>query len=255
MLVGLALIGLASPAWAQGPGGSRPETESFLRWAIRASGLLGAVILGLSFYLIALVIQMALEFRRSVAIPERLVRMLTDMLAQKHYTEAFNYVAADESFLGRMVAAGVRKLPSGFPAAQRAMELANEDITMNMEHRTTYLATVGSLGPMLGLLGTVYGMIQSFQAIATTGAAPDASRLASGIGTALFATLLGIAVAVPAIASYAFFRNRIARLSLDVEMAAEPLLEQFAPGVRTPHPLATMGQGGGPLRTALPTKD
>lgn len=252
MAVGLLPLVLATPAWAQGGGaGQGGETETFLWWAVRASGPIGAVILAMSFYLIALVIQLALELRRSVAVPERLVRMVGEMLAQKRYTEAFNYVSADDSFLGRMVAAGVRKLPSGFPAAQRAMETVNEDITMDLEHRATYLATVGSLGPMIGLLGTVYGMILSFQAMATTGATPDASRLAAGIGTALFATLLGIAVAVPAIASYAYFRNRIARLSLDVEMAAEPLLEQFAPGVRTPHPLATMGG----QRSALPTKE
>ena len=65
-----------------------------------------------------------------------------------------------------MLAAGVRKLPAGLDQAHRAMELANEDVTMKMEHRTTYLATVGTLGPMIGLVGTVYGMIQAFRVIA-----------------------------------------------------------------------------------------
>lgn len=252
-VVALLVFALGAPAWAQ-DGASRVETESFLRWAFRASGPIGAVILAMSFYLVALVIQMTLEYRKSVAVPERMIRALADLLAQKRYTEAFNRLAAEEpSFLARVLSAGVRKLPSGFPAAQRAMELVNEDVTMEMEHRTTYLATVGTLGPMIGLVGTVYGMILSFQAMATAGATPDASRLAVGIGTALFATLEGIAISIPAIACYAWFRNRIARLSLEVEMAAEALLEQFAPGVRTPHPLATMGQVG-PLRTALPSK-
>ena len=107
---------------------------------------------------------------------------------------------------------------------------------MEMEHRTTYLATVGTLGPMIGLVGTVYGMILSFQVIATAGSSPQASQLAAGISTALFATLEGIALAIPAISFYALFRNRIARLSLEVEVAAESLLEQFVPGVRAPHP-------------------
>ena len=116
------------------------------------------------------------------------------------------------------------------------MEMVNDDITMEMEHRTTYLATVGTLGPMIGLVGTVYGMILSFRVMATAGASPQASHLAAGISTALFATLEGIALVVPAIAFYAFFRNRIARLSLEVEIAAESLLEQFAPGVRAAAP-------------------
>ena len=100
---------------------------------------------------------------------------------------------------------------------------------MEMEHRTTYLATVGTLGPMIGLVGTVYGMIMAFRVIAVEGSTPQANQLAAGISTALYATLEGIAISIPAIFFYALFRNRIARLSLEVGMTAEPLLEQFAP--------------------------
>ena len=170
--------------------------------------------------------------------PRDLVREVSDLLGQKQYTEAYQRLAADRSFLARVLAAGVRKLPSGLAHAQRAMEMANDDVTMEMEHRTTYLATVGTLGPMIGLVGTVYGMILSFRVIATAGASPQASQLAAGISTALFATLEGIAISIPAIYFYALFRNRIARLSLEVALAAESLLEQFSPGVRAPHPLA-----------------
>ena len=222
------------------PGAARVEAnESFLHWMARASGKLGLLLLAMSFYLIALVAWMAFEYRRSVAAPPKLVSDVSDLLAAKQYTEAFQKVAADPSFLAKVLAAGVRKLPSGLPSALRAMELANEDASMAMEHRTTYLATVGTLGPMIGLVGTVYGMIESFRVIATAGASPQASQLAAGISTALFATLEGIAISIPAIYFHAVFRNRIARLSLEVALAAETLLEGFAPGVRTPHPFAT----------------
>jgi biopolymer transport protein ExbB len=142
----------------------------------------------------------------------------------------------------------VRKLPAGLSQAQRATELANEDATMEMEHRTTYLATVGTLGPMIGLVGTVYGMIMAFRVIALEGSTPQASQLAAGISTALYATLEGIALSIPAIYFYAVFRNRIARLSLEVGMTAEPLLEQFAPGVR----VSTPSVGPGPAPAAHP---
>ncbi len=120
------------------------------------------------------------------------------------------------------------------------MQMVNDDITMEMEHRTAYLATVGTLGPLIGLFGTVYGMIIAFRAMSAEGQ-PEASLLAGGISTALFATLMGIGVAIPAITFYAIFRNRIARISLEVELAAESLLEQFSPGIRSPHPLAVGG--------------
>jgi biopolymer transport protein ExbB len=230
------------------PGVPRVDAnESFLSWMVRSSGPIGLIIAAMSIYLGALVIWMALNYRTAVTVPRNLVREVQELLDQKKYSESYHRLIADSSLLARALAAGVRKLPSGLPHGQRAMELANEDATMEMEHRTTYLATVGTLGPMIGLVGTVYGMIMSFRVIALEGSSPQARDLAKGISTALFATLEGIAISIPAIYFYSMFRNRIARLSLEVAMAAEPLLEQFAPGVRAqeatpapPQPPATM---------------
>ena len=230
-------------------------SESFIHWMRRASGPIGIVIAAMSFYLIALVVWMAFHYRKAVAVPETLIREVSDLLAQKQFTEAYQRLSADRSFLARVLAAGVRKLPSGLAHAQRAMEMANDDVTMEMEHRTTYLATVGTLGPMIGLVGTVYGMILSFRVIATAGASPQASQLAAGISTALFATLEGIALSIPAIYFYALYRNRIARLSLEVALAAESLLEQFSPGVRAPHPLAAVAIPPSRAASALPPSE
>lgn len=256
-VLALALVlggGSVAKGWQEesGTGADAPgveANESFLRWGVRASGPIGLVILALSIYLVALVVWMAFEYRRSVALPDPLIREVSDLVEQKKFTEAYGRLAANDSFLALVLAAGVRKLPSGLPAALRAMEMTNDDVTMEMEHRTTYLATVGTLGPMIGLVGTVYGMILSFRVIATAGASPQASQLAAGISTALFATLEGIALAVPAIAFYALFRNRISRLSLEVSLTSETLLDGFAQGVRMPHPLAA---AAGPSRPALP---
>ncbi len=234
----------AATAGDQGEG-----NQSFLVWMFRASGPIGVVILLMSVYLVMLVVWMFLHFRSTIATPAELVDEVQDLLDQAKYTEAYHRLAEDGSFFARVLAAGVRKLPAGLVPAQRAMELANEDVTMNMEHRTTYLATVGTLGPMIGLVGTVYGMIMAFRVIAQAGSSPQASDLAQGISTALFATLEGIAVSIPAIYFYAMFRNRIARLSLEVGIQAEPLLERFAPGVR----MAGPGSGPGAGAAGAPT--
>jgi biopolymer transport protein ExbB len=207
------------------------------------------VISAMSFYLIALVVWMALHYRTSAMVPPNLVRDVRDLLDQAKYNEAFHRLLGDPSFVARVLTAGVRKLPTGLPGAQRAAELANEDATMEMEHRTTYLATVGTLGPMIGLVGTVYGMIMAFRVVGLEDS-PQAGQLASGISTALYSTLEGIAISIPAIFFYAMFRNRIARLSLEVAMAAEPLLEQFAPGVRTAP--SSLGPGAVPASPAFP---
>ena len=234
--------------------GSRADEggESFLAWMIRASGGIGVAIALMSFYLIALVVWMFLHYRTSIMVPGGLVEDLENLLDKSKYNEAYHRLSEDDSFLARVLAAGVRKLPSGLDQGRRAMELANEDVTMQMEHRTTYLATVGTLGPMIGLVGTVYGMILSFRVIATEGSSPQASQLAAGISTALFATLEGIALSIPAIYFYALFRNRIARLSLEVGMIAEPLLERFVPGVRMAGPGPGSGAGAAPVAPSPP---
>ena len=257
----LLLLCSASLVFAQSPPSAETteitsEPQSFFAWMVKASGAIGVVILFMSIYLVALIAWMAMQYRRSVALPQRLLDDLRDLLDQRHYTEAFSRIHSDPSFLAKVLSAGVKKLPSGSAQAQRAMELTSDDISMGMEHRTTYLATVGTLGPMIGLVGTVYGMILSFRVIATAGSSPQANLLAEGISTALFATLEGIALAIPAIYFHSLFRNRIARLALEVELTAESLLEQFAPGVRsTMHPLATATTPPPqtvPTRTALP---
>jgi biopolymer transport protein ExbB len=227
---------------ASDPGAGRAEEgESFLGWMFRASGVIGIAIAAMSFYLFALVVWMFLHYRAPVAAPHELVEEVEELLDRASYNEAYHRLAEDNSFLARVLAAGVRKLPAGLDQGRRAMDLANEDVTMQMEHRTTYLATVGTLGPMIGLVGTVYGMILSFRVIATEGSSPQASQLAAGISTALFATLEGIALSIPAIYFYALFRNRIARLSLEVGMMAEPLLDRFVPGVRPTASTSTQG--------------
>jgi biopolymer transport protein ExbB len=250
-------------------------SESLLGGIAHASApvvIVTLVIAAMSFYLIALVVWMALNFRSPTAVPPELVRDVRDLLDQSKFNEAYHRLLGNPSFLARVLAAGVRKLPSGVAQAQRAMEMSNEEATMEMEHRTTYLATVGTLGPLIGLVGTVYGMIIAFRVIATEGASPQAIHLAAGISTALYSTLEGIAISIPAIFFYAVFRNRIARLSLEVGMTAEPLLEQFAPGVRMtppgpntgiapappahPHPFAVsaaLAAGSNLPRPALPS--
>jgi len=249
VLVSLGFLAIATSGAAFGQtDGAAPaataaaEPESFIAWMIRASGPLGLLMLFMSFYLIALVVWMFLEYRHSKAIPEKLTSDLAELTRMRRFSEIPARLSGEESFLGIVLQGGFRKLPTGgLNGALSAMAAANEAETMRMEHRTTYLATIGTLGPMIGLLGTVYGMILSFRVMATAGANPQASQLAAGISTALFATLEGIAVSIPAIFFYAYFRNRISRLSVDVEMASTEILESVASGLRPSHPILHPG--------------
>ncbi len=119
------------------------------------------------------------------------------------------------------------KLSSGYDQAIEAMQEVGEEENMKLEHRLSYMALIGTISPMVGLLGTVQGMIKSFNVIATSPTTPKPSELAEGISTALFTTLIGLAIAIPAIAAYNLLRNRVAQLVLEVGILSEGLMSRF----------------------------
>jgi biopolymer transport protein ExbB len=102
-----------------------------------------------------------------------------------------------------------------------------ESVKASKEQLINYLGTIGTLGPMIGLVGTVFGMILSFMELGRPGTTPRPDKLAEGISHALVVTLLGIALSVPAIFCHAFFRNRLVRLSHDTANVADDLLTQM----------------------------
>ena len=205
------------------------EEITYLSWAANSLGwFYGLVFLGLSFTLVALFVMNLLTARRENVVPSELVEGFEQHLDSKQYQEAYNLARSDESFLGRVLSAGLSKVTTGYSQAIEAMQEVGEEENMRLEHRLSYLALIGTLSPMIGLLGTVSGMIDSFKLIANTATgAPDPQALAQGISTALFTTFVGLALAIPALAAYNLLRNRMARLVLEVGIVSEGLMSRF----------------------------
>jgi biopolymer transport protein ExbB len=132
----------------------------------------------------------------------------------------------EPSYLGRVLTTGMGRLQYGLEDAREAANAMTESIKASKEQFITFLATIGTLGPLLGLVGTVYGMIQSFSVLGKQ-ANPAASDLADGISHALAVTLLGVSISVPAIFFHAFFRNRLIRISMETGAVADDLLTQM----------------------------
>jgi biopolymer transport protein ExbB len=206
-----------------------PASKSRLRWMYDSLGIFYSVVfLGLSFTLVALFVMNLLTARRENVVPVSLVEGFEAQLNEKKYQEAYELAKADDSFLGQVLSAGLAKLSSGYEQAIEAMQEVGEEENMKLEHRLSYMALIGTVSPMVGLLGTVQGMIASFQVIATSTSAPKPSELAAGISTALFTTLVGLFIAIPAIAAYNILRNRVARLVLEVGILSEGLMSRFS---------------------------
>jgi biopolymer transport protein ExbB len=216
-----------------------PAKKSMLRWAIEASGPIGIFLVGLSIYFTALVIRLFLEFRVSEAVPPALIERLETAIKARQFQDAYDACRDDNSFLARMVRTGVANLPNGRPEAKEAMNDTAAEIVLGMEARTSYLATIGTLGPMIGLVGTIFGMIMSFQEIATAaGSQPKPEKVAEGISTALFITLEGVSIAVPAIFFFAFFRNRIAQIAMEATKVADRTIAAFWAAAKNPQAAA-----------------
>lgn len=217
----------AQPAAPKADDAGAPP-ESKLAWFYGALGLFYAVIfLALSFILVALVVMNLLGARRDNVVPLALVEGFEACLNEKKFQEAYELAKADESFLGHVLAAGLAKLSAGYAQAIEAMQEVGEDENMKLEHRLSYISLIGSISPMVGLLGTVDGMVASFMVIARSTVAPKPSELAAGISTALVTTLVGLWLAIPAISIYGLLRNRFARLVLEVGVLSEGLMSRF----------------------------
>ncbi len=202
--------------------------RSYLMWMIEASGPFGAMIFVCSFIMVALIVMNLLELRRDNFLPVAFLEAFDEHLTKKNYQAAYDTAKADESLVARVLAAGMAQLNTGYDEAVEAMQTVGDDENQVLEQRLSYLGLIGQLSPMLGLLGTVQGMIASFQVIANSATAPKPSELADGIATALFTTLEGLCVAIPAIIAFLFIKNRIARLMFEVGNVSDSLMKRFA---------------------------
>jgi biopolymer transport protein ExbB len=205
------------------------QSRSFLAYIARACGWFwGPAFLLVSFILVALIMMNLLQVRRDVLLPTQFVEEFEQKLNAKDFQGAYEFARSDESFVARVLAAGMGRLSRGYAEAVEGMQEAGEDENMALEHRLSYVALIGTVAPMMGLMGTVQGMISSFDKIAMSAVSPKPSELADGISTALVTTLIGLLLAIPAMVFHSILKNRIQRLVLEIGMVSEGLMGRFA---------------------------
>ena len=210
-------------------GGETQKKENYLVWMFRALGwVFGPVFVILSLIDVALIVMNLMAIRRVNLVPENLVLEFGELMDSQKFQEAYQVAKEDNSLLGRVLAAGLSKVPSGYDKAVQTMQDVGQEETMKLEHQIGYLALVGNLAPMVGLFGTVVGMIASFQVIAAGGATPSPQKLAEGIATALFTTMIGLTIALPSLAIYDIIKNRLARFILEIGIISDNYIGRFS---------------------------
>lgn len=193
---------------------------------IRAGGTIGYLIILLSLVMVALIADHVMNIRPSVLMPPGLAEEVHRCLTEQNIDAAKKLCDDHPSFLGRVLRAGLDETGVGYSAIEKAMEDAAVEQAARLFRRIEYLSVIGTLAPMLGLMGTVWGMIQAFLEFEQK-ANPQVSELAPGIYRALITTLLGLSVAVPSLGAFAIFRNRIDELAAESALLAEHVFADY----------------------------
>jgi biopolymer transport protein ExbB len=174
--------------------------------------------------------------------PPELPDRVSKQLAQNNVAGAIATSTAEPNFLGFVIAAGLREVDGGWPVVEKAMEDATAEQTARLYRKLEYLSVIANIAPMIGLLGTVVGMIFAFQEVASTQGAARAAQLASGIYHALVSTVGGLIVAIPSLAAFAVFRNRVDQYVAESAYAAQQVLlpvKRALSSRRPPRPTST----------------
>ena len=195
---------------------------------IAAGGVIGFIIIGLSFVALSLIIEHAVTIRRDKLCPNELAEELQDYFNEERYEDALELCNVEHNMLTEVIRAGLSRIDSGYDRMQEAMMEAGEEGSVTLQQKISYLSLIGNIAPMLGLLGTVAGMVGAFRKIATAPVVKP-SILADNIQQALVTTLLGLSVAIPVMCAYQFFSNRVSRIVLEASTTISDMMERFKP--------------------------
>jgi biopolymer transport protein ExbB len=186
------------------------------------------IILGLSITGLTFIIQGFIRNRASVLLPEESTNHIRDLIGQKKFKELIEFTETDPSFASRALNPALKRAPS-FSSMKEAMETAVGEQTAEQFRKIEYLNIIGNLGPLLGLLGTVLGMMEAFDAMNKAGGNASPAQLAGGISKALAHTFLGLFLAVPCLAAFGVLRTLVDRLTVRGALIAEELLLMVKP--------------------------
>ncbi len=178
----------------------------------------------------AIIIERCVALRRSAIVPPTFLPGLTNLFQTKGDREAaLNYCRESDAPIGRVMAVGIRKMSQGVEAVEQGIEDAGANEVMKLRRNLKILFGTASVAPMLGLLGTVWGMIESFQTASAEGlGGGDAAQgLAGGIYEALVTTFAGLCVAIPILVFYYYFQGKIERIVTDMNDVSEEFIEHY----------------------------
>jgi len=194
---------------------------------IKKGKTVGYVLIGISVFGLAFALERMFRLRRGAIVPVRVAAQADELWRSRKFDDIRDLCGRRRSTLGRIILALVdhRDIDKG-DIRTLAEDIGSRELRAHMQ-RAYPLAVVATLSPLLGLLGTVFGMIACFDTVALAGELGNPSLLADGISQALVTTAMGLVVAVPALALYHYFRNRTTQYALSLDEEVSELIRRW----------------------------
>lgn len=212
LLLGLLLIVPFALAHAQGEPAedAAPESMSIIQTILHGGPLIIMIwiaILATSIVMVTFIIQLFLTLRDEQLAPKALEESLTATIQAGNYQEAWEICRANKAYIARVLGGALERLGRGKDAIETALIEHGLREAQELKTKNSYLSVIGVIAPMIGLLGTVIGMMGAFAVLGSAGVS-DPRGLALRIGEVLMATASGLFIAIPAFIFYYYFRNR-----------------------------------------------
>jgi biopolymer transport protein ExbB len=199
-------------AFAEGEGGGPGKSWFEL---FKTTGMVGILLLLCSIIGTALLLQYIITINEQNLMNPQLLGDMENLLGEGNIDDAYALVEADNTYAGKVFAAALSHSAGGFEEARKSMEEAAAIESFHLNAKLSYLSLIGNIGPLLGLLGTVTGMISSFQVIETL-KAPTPGDLAKGVYESLVNTTIGLFIAIVFLSAYFFMKNKVSDLTLRI---------------------------------------
>lgn len=205
------------------------------------------VLIGLSLTAAYLVFENLMSIRRREIAPPGLSDEVRALVAAGRIDQAIEQSRTSNSYLAWVMQYGLLEADGGWSEVEKAMEDASAEQAARLFRKIEYLAVLGNIAPMVGLLGTVVGMLVAFKEVADSEGNAGAAQLAEGIYQALVTTVVGLIIAIPSLGAFAIFRNRVDQFVAEASYAALHGLSPLKRGRLTEPPR------GGPTHPPPPT--
>ncbi len=183
------------------------------------------LLLGVSIATFAQIIDASIQVKREKLLPAHLVEGVRTCLQEGDLEGAIATCEENPGPLSNILLAGFSQITEGFAVIQETIVKASELETEKIMQKLNFLNIYGQMGPMLGLLGTVTGMVSAFNGLATMTGAGKAAMLAISIAGALWTTIAGLLISIPALLGFTIFRNQAIKIIIETEQTVIDLIK------------------------------